>query len=125
MEKATPISNIKDNSSEINNILNQIEEDNKMIQEIPPQQPQQIIEEEFEEPEDESSVLDILWYEFKGPLLVAVLCILYSLPGPNDVVENYIPFMWSDVSESLNYLGSGVKALLFGIIYFIIYKYLL
>ena len=124
MEKATPISNIKDNSSEIHNILNQIEEDNKMIQEIP-SQPQQIIEEEFEEPEDESSVLDILWYEFKGPLLVAVLCILYSLPGPNDVVENYIPFMWSDVSESLNYLGSGVKALLFGIIYFIIYKYLL
>ena len=125
MEKATPISNIKDNSSEINNILNQIEEDNKMIQEIPPQQPQQIIEEEFQEPEDESSVLDILWYEFKGPLLVAILCIIYSLHGPNSVVENYIPFMWSDTSESLNYLGMGVKALLFGIIYFIIHKYLL
>ena len=124
MEKATPISNIKDNSTEINNILNQIEEDNKMIQEIPSQHTQ-IIEEEFEESEDDSSVFDILWYEFKGPLLVGFLCILYSLPGPDSLAENYIPFMWSDVSESLNYLGMGVKAFLFGIIYFIIYKYIL
>ena len=125
MEKATPISNIKDNSTEINNILNKIEEDSKVIQEIPSQPHQPIQEEVIEEPEDNSTVMDILWYEFKGPLLVAILCFIYSLSEPDILIENYIPFMWSDTNESLNYLGSTIKALLFGIIYFIIHKYLL
>jgi len=119
----------KDNSSSINDILNQIEQDNKIIQDIPPRSNQNT-EENIQinnEPdiEDDTSIFDILWYEFKGPILVAILCILFTFNSFDSIFEKFIPFLWSNDNNSINYIGLVIKAILFGVIYFIVNKYIL
>lgn len=119
--------NNDNNASDINDILNQIEQDNKIIQEIPPTPNPPVQENIINEPEveDDSSAIDILWYEFKGPILVAILCILFTFNSFDSIFERFIPFLWSDDNNSLNYFGLGLKAIIFGIIYFILNKYIL
>ena len=121
--------NNDNNASDINDILNQIEQDNKIIQEIP-HQSNQVIQENIQinnepEVEDDTSAIDILWYEFKGPILVAVLCILFTFNSFDSIFERFIPFLWSNDNNSLNCAGLVLKSVLFGSIYFLVNKYIL
>lgn len=128
MEQSTPI----DNTQEINNIISQIEQDNKQVQQEPvikeaiapppPQVEEPIIEEEYEE--EEIDVSGWLINEVKLPSLVVSLCILFSFTHIDDFIGNYLSFLWNSELHSLNFIGVFVKSLLFGILFLIISKFL-
>ncbi len=136
MENSTSINNlkdegVKDNSQEIDNIINQIQRDNSQIkqEQIPmkapnPQQVDYQDETQYENQDEESNytMYDIIYNEVSYPLLVIVLFILLSLPQLDTLLCCYISFICSE-SGDMNFFGILFKSLLMGILFYIFGKY--
>ena len=135
MENSTNIENLKqDNSTEINNIISQIQENNDSVQQNPEssiknQHVQENIEHENEIVDDEhaieidASIIDILLHEFKGTLSFIVLFIIFSLRVLDELLGTHLAFTWSD--NGLNMIGVSIKSLVGGIILYILNKLIL
>jgi len=133
MENSTNIENLKqDNSTEINNIISQIQEDNDSVQQNPEssmknQHSHENMEHEIIEDEQpieiDASVMDILLHEFKGTLSFIVLFIILSLRVLDEVLGTYLEFTWND--NGLNMIGVSIKSLVGGIIFYILNKFIL
>ena len=139
MENSTSIQNLKEeqpsqnNSQEIDNIINQIEQDNSTVtQELPEQIPLQVPEENKATPIEEyeqqdntyeaPSMYDIIYNELSYPVLVIVLFIILSFPQLDSLLCSYISFICSESGE-INFFGILLKSLLMGILFYIFGKY--
>lgn len=134
MEKATSINNLnqdggeKNNSQEIDNIINQIQQDNIQIKQKETKEPeQQIYEQQVEDndqyEEQNYTVYDIIYNEVSYPLLVIVLFILLSIPQIDSMLCSYISFICSE-SGDINFFGILLKSLIMGILFYIFGKYI-
>ena len=127
-ESSTPICDLSSNNDDINNIIDNINIDNKEIQkeiqkentitnsnsnEIKPNVPDENIETE------EISYFDIIFYELLPSIISIILFFILSLENVDDILGNYLKFMLNDESR-LTYLGILFKSILFGIIFYII-----
>jgi len=139
MENSTSIKNlednVQDNSKEIDNIINQIQQDNSHIQSTPQQdksvnKKEVLNEQEFKyEDEDESqyeepnyTMYDVIYNEVSYPLLVIILFIMLSIPQVDSMLCSYISFICSD-SGDINFFGILLKSLLMGLLFYILGKY--
>jgi|TARA_R110002074_G_scaffold325558_1_gene495864 hypothetical protein len=141
MENSTSIKNlednVQDNSKEIDNIINQIQQDNSHIQSTPQQdksvnKKEVLNEQEFkyeDEDEDESqyeepnyTMYDVIYNEVSYPLLVIILFIMLSIPQVDSMLCSYISFICSD-SGDINFFGILLKSLLMGLLFYILGKY--
>lgn len=132
-ESSTPICDLNSNNDDINNIIDNINIDNKEIQkeiqkentitnsnsnEIKPNVPDENIETE------EISYFDIIFYELLPSIISIILFFILSLENVDDILGNYLKFMLNDESR-LTYLGILFKSILFGIIFYIINKFII
>ncbi len=153
MSKSTPISQLRkeqDNSELVQNILNNMENqpamdpnmDQMPSQQMPNQQmpshqprgqPEQYddYEEEFEDYYDgpvvkqkPMSTTDQIISEIKGPLLVALLVFLTNFDMVNQLLVKNIPKLAGHGGE-LNLIGLGLKAIVAGIIFYVVKRFLL
>ena len=128
MENSTSIQNLKDdtknNSEEIDNIINQIQQDSsKLKEQMPPQQmPPQEMPAQEEITYEEPSTYDVIYNEVSYPLLVIVLFIILSIPQLDSLLCSYISFICSE-SGDINFFGILLKSLLMGILFYIFGKY--
>jgi len=128
MENSTSIQNLKDdtknNSEEIDNIINQIQQDSsKLKEQMPPQQiPPQEIPAQEEITYEEPSTYDVIYNEVSYPLLVIILFIILSIPQLDSLLCSYISFICSE-SGDINFFGILLKSLLMGILFYIFGKY--
>ena len=136
MEKATSINNLtqdsetdtsqKNNSQEIDNIINKIQQDNFQIKQEHTIKPNQEITEEQlennEEYQEEYTMYDVIYNEVSYPLLVIVLFILLSIPQIDSMLCSYISFICSE-SGNLNLYGILLKSLVMGLLFYIFGKY--
>jgi hypothetical protein len=142
MENSTSINNlkddsgVKDNSNEIDNIINQIQRDNSQVKQdgasMNEQMPQyhadniddtggnSIDENVYED--SSYSTYDVIYNEVSYPLLVIVLFILLSIPQVDTLMCSYISFICSD-SGDMNFFGTLLKSLLIGILFYFFGKY--
>ncbi len=131
MENSTNIDNLKqDNSTEINNIIQQIEKDNDTVKQAPnvqfQEQPQYQEEKQplQNEPiEINASMTDILLHEFKGTLTFIILFILFSINNVDELMGSYLSFVWGD--DRLNMFGVAIKAVVGGVLFYILNKFVL
>jgi hypothetical protein len=138
MENSTNIENIKqDNSTEINNIISQIQEDNNSVQQNPDASMKtqhirenvhdrnEIIDDNGVEHEIEidASIIDILLHEFKGTLSFIILFIVFSLRALDELLGTHLAFTWGE--NGLNMIGVSIKSLVGGIIFYILNKFIL
>ena len=131
MENSTNIDNLKqDNSTEINNIIQQIEKDNETVKNTPSvqfqEQPQYQEEQQplQNEPiEINASMTDILLHEFKGTLTFIILFILFSINNVDELMGSYLSFVWGD--DRLNMFGVAIKAVVAGVLFYILNKFVL
>ena len=140
MENSTSIKNlednVQDNSKEIDNIINQIQQDNSHIQSTPQQdksvnKKEVLNEQEFKyEDEDESqyeepnyTMYDVIYNEVSYPLLVIILFIMLSIPQVDSMLCSYISFICSE-SGDINFFGILLKSLIMGILFYIFGKYI-
>ena len=131
MENSTNIENLKqDNSTEINNIIQQIEKDNNTVKNTPNvqfQEQSQYQEEQVplqNEPiEINASMSDILLHEFKGTFIFIVLFILFSINNVDELMGSYLSFVWGD--DRLNMFGVAIKAIIAGVLFYILNKFVL
>lgn len=130
---STPITNLNekndskemDNSKEIDNIINQIQNDNESIKKEPQfEQPPDLYEEhneqEIEEPE--YTVYDVIYNEVSYPILVMVLFVILSLPQLDKVLCGFINFICSE-EGTINIFGILLKSLIMGMLFYIFGKY--
>jgi hypothetical protein len=131
MNSSTSIDNLKDdpknNSQEIDNIINQIQQDNSQIKQDDVQMPQmpqmpQEYEEETQHEEQEYTMYDVIYNEVSYPLLVIVLFILLSIPQIDTLLCSYISFICND-SGDMNIFGVIFKSLIMGMLFYIFGKY--
>ena len=143
MENATSISNLtqnsevdttqKNNSEEIDNIINQIQQDNIQIKEgnttktndeivSEEQSGNNEIYQEQEYQEQEYTMYDVIYNEVSYPILVIVLFILLSIPQVDSMLCSYISFVCSE-SGDLNLYGILLKSLVMGLLFYIFGKY--
>lgn len=142
MENATSISNLtdnsqttttqKNNSEEIDNIINQIQQDNIQIKEgnttkMNDTNTEEQVEnnedyEEQEYQEQEYTMYDVIYNEVSYPILVIVLFILLSIPQLDSMLCSYISFVCSE-SGVLNLYGILLKSLVMGLLFYIFGKY--
>ena len=133
MENATSISNLtqnsevdttqKNNSEEIDNIINQIQQDNIQIKQgnttkmndtnTEEQVGNKEDYEEQEYQEQEYTMYDVIYNEVSYPILVIVLFILLSIPQLDSMLCSYISFVCSESGE-LNLYGILLKSLVMG-----------
>ena len=138
MSKSTPINQIRnegDNSELVNNILNDYEK-SEQSEEMPPQEQQRQEYDEREEFQyDPRRQHDDRYYgqemvgsppppdnwmnEAKGPLLVMLLVFITNLGIVDQTLEKYIPF----IGEG-SMLGLAAKALLAGVLFYILKRFL-
>ena len=129
MENSTNIDNLKqDNSTEINNIIQQIEKDNDTVKNTPSvqfqEQPQyQEVPLQNEPIEINASMTDILLHEFKGTLTFIILFVLFSINNVDELMGSYLSFVWGD--DRLNMFGVAIKAVLGGVLFYILNKFVL
>ena len=135
MNSSTSIDNLKDepknNSQEIDNIINQIQHDNSQIKQDDVQMPQtpqmnqmpQEYEEETQHEEQEYTMYDVIYNEVSYPLLVIVLFILLSIPQIDTLLCSYISFICND-SGDMNIFGVIFKSLIMGMLFYIFGKYI-
>ena len=131
MENSTNIDNLKqDNSTEINNIIQQIEKDNETVKNTPSvqfqEQPQYQEEQQplQNEPiEINASMTDILLHEFKGTLTFIILFILFSINNVDELMGSYLSFVWGD--DRLNMFGVAIKSVVAGVLFYILNKFVL
>jgi len=140
MENSTNIENLKqDNSTEINNIISQIQKDNDSVQQNPESSMKnQHIQENIQQGNEneiiddnnddrvieiDASIIDILLHEFKGTLSFIVLFIILSLRVLDELLGTHLAFTWGD--NSLNMIGVSIKSLVGGIIFYILNKFIL
>ena len=147
MPKSTPISQIRkeqDNSELVQNILNEMENTpsnpQQNSQQNPQQNPQQQQyqikpkyenEDEYEEFYDEDiieqqrpmSTTDIITSEMKLPLLVVFLVFLTNFDMVNQLIMKNVPKLAT--GGELNVYGLVIKALLAGIVFYIVKRFLL
>lgn len=146
-EKSTPIDQLRDgggqqgNSELVQNILNDYEQGDQPPQ-VPPQQmpppPQGGYEEyggqdgygeqyqddyEYEYVDQPKSVTDNLIDEVKGPLLAAVLFFVFSQKMLDKALIQNIAKLSTD--GELNLMGLGLKALLVGVVFYVVKKFVL
>jgi hypothetical protein len=138
MENSTSINNlkddsgVKDNSHEINNIINQIQRDNSQVKQdgapMKEQMPQyhadnvdDVMDENVYE-DSNYTTYDVIYNEVSYPLLVIVLFILLSIPQIDTLLCSYISFICSE-SGDMNFFGTLLKSLLIGILFYIFGKY--
>lgn len=146
-EKSTPIDQLRDgggqqgNSELVQNILNDYEQGDQPPQ-VPPQQmpppPQGGYEEyggqedygeqyqddyEYEYVDQPKSVTDNLIDEVKGPLLSAVLFFVFSQKMLDKALIQNIAKLSTD--GELNLMGLGLKALLVGVVFYVVKKFVL
>lgn len=128
MENSTSIQNLKDdtknNSEEIDNIINQIQQDSsKLKQEMPPpEMPPQEMPPQEEMTYEEPSTYDVIYNEVSYPLLVIILFIILSIPQLDSLLCSYISFVCSE-SGDINFFGILLKSLLMGILFYVFGKY--
>ena len=129
MENSTNIDNLKqDNSTEINNIIQQIEKDNDTVKNTPSvqfqEQPQyQEVPLQNEPIEINASMTDILLHEFKGTLTFIILFVLFSINNVDELMGSYLSFVWGD--DRLNMFGVAIKAVVAGVLFYILNKFVL
>lgn len=131
MENSTNIDNLKqDNSTEINNIIQQIEKDNDTVKQAPnvqfqeqPQYQEEQLPLQNEPIEINASMTDILLHEFKGTLTFIILFILFSINNVDELMGSYLSFVWGD--DRLNMFGVAIKAVLGGVLFYILNKFVL
>ena len=91
-------------------------------------QPQMQHEEEYYEDEEEfekdSSFVDNLVSNLKGPILVFILVFIMNFGLLNDILLKNVP-RFINSSGGMNYLGVAVKALVAAVIYFALNKFVL
>jgi len=141
---STPIAQLRqdeDNSSTVNNILNQLEQDNQSGGSQQPhpqmQQPQQ--QQYMEQPnqmepyedydgyydgteEVSMSMTDKIISELKMPLVVVLLVFLTNYGMVNELLIKNLPKLSN--GNELNILGLGVKAVLAGLVFYLVRKFL-
>ena len=135
MENSTSINNlkddsdVKDNSNEIDNIINQIQRDNSQVKQEEVQMPQYHADNVEDDTMDENvyedsnyTTYDVIYNEVSYPLLVIVLFILLSIPQVDTLLCSYISFICSE-SGDMNFFGILLKSLLIGILFYIFGKY--
>lgn len=143
MENATSISNLtdnsqttttqKNNSKEIDNIINQIQQDNIQIKQgnttktndeiaSEEQSGNNEVYQEQEYEEQEYTMYDVIYNEVSYPILVIVLFILLSIPQLDSMLCSYISFVCSE-SGDLNLYGILLKSLVMGLLFYIFGKY--
>ena len=123
MENSTNIDNLKqDNSTEINNIIQQIEKDNDTVKQAPQYQEEQLPLQN-EPIEINASMTDILLHEFKGTLTFIILFILFSINNVDELMGSYLSFVWGD--DRLNMFGVAIKAVIGGVLFYILNKFVL
>lgn len=131
MENSTNIDNLKqDNSTEINNIIQQIEKDNDTVKQAPnvqfqeqPQYQEEQLPLQNEPIEINASMTDILLHEFKGTLTFIILFILFSINNVDELMGSYLSFVWGD--DRLNMFGVAIKAVIGGVLFYILNKFVL
>jgi Fe2+ transport system protein B len=137
MENSTNIENLKqDNSTEINNIISQIQQDNDSVQHNPEssmrnqhvqentQEVNEIIDDNNEQAiEIDASIIDILLHEFKGTLSFILLFIVFSLRALDELLGTHLAFTWGE--NGLNMIGVSIKSLVGGIIFYILNKFII
>ena len=131
MENSTNIDNLKqDNSTEINNIIQQIEKDNDTVKNTPnvqfqeqPQYQEEQVPLQNEPIEINASMTDILLHEFKGTLTFIILFILFSINNVDELMGSYLSFVWGD--DRLNMFGVAIKAVVGGVLFYILNKFVL
>ena len=131
-QNSTSISDLSNNNeinnNEINNIIENINIDNEQVQK------ENIINNDAKEIKtnlqnedieiDEISYFDILFYELLPSIICIILFFVLSLENVDDILGNYLKFMLNDESR-LTYLGILFKSILFGIIFYIINKFII
>lgn len=135
---STPISQLRnegDNSQMVDGILSQLEQEDgapQHRQQMPQQQQQpQQMEDEYEEYEDyydqvqerQLSASEQMISEFKLPLLVVFLVFLTNFGMVNDMLLKNIPRLGGD--GELNMMGLMVKALVAGVVFYLVKKFVL
>lgn len=128
-ENSTPISDLNSNNSEINDIIDKINIDNTEIQKEA--QKENIITKEIKtnvseenNESEEISYFDIIFYELLPSIITIVLFFILSLENVDDILGNYLKFMLNDENR-LTYLGILFKSILFGILFYIINKFII
>lgn len=138
MENSTNIDNLKnDNSTEINSIIDQIQQDNSTVQQdnnmvqkdININSPDEFVEnnssmDKNESIEIDASITDILIHEFKGMITFIILFVILSLNNLDELMGTYLSFVMND-DYRLNFLGISLKGILGGIIFYILNKFIL
>ena len=126
-QNSTPISDLNFNNNEINNIIDKINIDNEQVQKenIVSNETNEIKSNIENEPiqTEEISYFDIIFYELLPSIICIILYFILSLENVDDILGNYLKFMLNDENK-LTYLGILFKSILFGIIFYIINKFI-
>jgi len=126
-QNSTPISDLNCNNNEINNIIDKINIDNEQVQKenIVSNETNEIKSNIENEPiqTEEISYFDIIFYELLPSIICIILYFILSLENVDDILGNYLKFMLNDENK-LTYLGILFKSILFGIIFYIINKFI-
>lgn len=148
---STPINQLRqeeDNSQVVENILNQFEQDGQQAQQMPQPPPQQMepqhiqqppqqhggqmIPDEYEEFDDEYydqvkdrelSQTEEIVEQLKLPLLVVFLVFLTNFDMVNEFLIKNVPRLVTD--GNLNMMGIAAKAVLAGLVYYLVKKFVL
>ena len=148
---STPINQLRqeeDKSQVVENILNQFEQDGQQAQQMPQPPPQQMepqhiqqppqqhggqmIPDEYEEFDDEYydqvndrelSQTEEIVEQLKLPLLVVFLVFLTNFDMVNEFLIKNVPRLVTD--GNLNMMGIAAKAVLAGLVYYLVKKFVL
>ena len=72
---------------------------------------------------NESSMIDKLKSDLKDPLIVSIISLIFMLPQSNNIISGLNIGFLLNADSSLNIYGLLIKALIVGIIYFLVKKY--
>lgn len=76
-----------------------------------------------ENKKETSSILDKLKMDLRDPLIVAIISLVFMLPQSNNLISGLNIGFFLNADKSINIYGLFIKALLVGIIYFLVKKY--
>jgi hypothetical protein len=113
----------------VKRVLNSMQEPSQVnIQEVSPQSPkkednlqQQITNEEIKE----DSLTNRLFKEGREPLLIAGLAYLSNQEFVTNFIQKYLPKVVEEGTNNVSTFGFIIKALLIGILFYVIKKYIL
>lgn len=122
-EESTPISSLKNENQDINEIINKIEKDNELPKTTPqPVKQEQTQDIEEQEEEYEYSMFDLIYNEVSYPILVAVIYVALSFTQLDDLMCLYIKFICNDTGE-MNMFGVILKSVLAALLFYLFGKY--